>query len=1194
MDLSDTFLADIEGPGSSEKAIIRPTYVNNNVIMPWPDVNSHSLNRKNFLEEQNKDPEVLQLCKRAQPQEEADKVAECYFHQDGILVRKWGPPDATLEEEWRVVYQVVVPKVYRQEIIGFAHDTPLAGHLGIRKTCLKILQQFYWPRRRNDVAEYCKSCHICQVVVMFLFVNAFDHFERLKAQHVPEIVSYIEDSDHLENSISEHGPELVPNIENSDIPDQIKLMKEDDVRLYHEIIKNGDIAVRHYFRVIIIGKENAGKTSLTKKLVWERPDNVTKLHDKNEIDIHRKKCTLSVNDGSWLPPSLESERECGQKLQIALENRKIGSPETFALDKDIQYVSDTTSVDINDRYPEISTLTNEEILLNETDSSDLQSSDDHICSIRDDERTLLNAENALSSSDLKALENTLTKDDKGNLDADFSRVEEFKKLLENVHLDLLESATIGNNETTNKDIVSFSLWDFEGDSEFYGTFQAFLSSCAVYLLVVNAFEDINASKSKSRDYIKRWFNIFHCFCSALKNTKEKGRICKTQNPPVIAVGTNTDRFKLEELDEKTNTFRDELCNIARNASSENTGTLREVFVCSTTSDDNGMFDEIRKEISKHIKRLPGWGVKVPVRWVVLEEFLRKLKANGTFILQLQVLIEIARDKRIGISDYKELLLFLHFNHEVGNIIFFADDDLEDYVILDPKWLAQAFRCFMTDRHKLSVRVMATKDFQKLQVTGEMSDLIISELLSSNQYYNFVTHKSYLLKVMNKFDILMKYRNTDLKDVLYMPFMIQDTNWQNVCTYFATEKNKKSSWLCFEFEFLPPAFFNHILCIFIRKYEVSMFMLDNKQMSAISRTFGLFDLDTSGRELVVLRTFENVIAIQLWTHTDTNMDPLNEAEKLRKSLQYYISKVSIKYRLHVDYNIYPKCRSGDFTQSGKKVFSELEKISHLKCLEHNVMHDTDDLYLPWYPVQKRNQNQILPDKVIVAAIDFGTANSGYAYCNKSDFKESGFNAKIYCKHWKIHGKVTYKSPTSVLFNPDKSFHSFGFEAEEFYREKSDSIDFTKWYFFRNFKMLLYKDILTKDTFISDIRNAGKDMLAVDVFGAVINYFKNHLLKDLTLPGNQTFDNEYVHWVITVPAIWDYEARHFMAEAAKKANIKLDQLTIVAEPEAASFYCRTVPTEVKSTSCGNKQIALMQKGSQYIVLDQGGKLQTDNTL
>ncbi|VDI00377.1 Hypothetical predicted protein [Mytilus galloprovincialis] len=58
MDLSDTFIADIEGPGNSEKAIIKPPSVNKNVIMPWPDVNSHSLDRKNLSEEQHKDPEI--------------------------------------------------------------------------------------------------------------------------------------------------------------------------------------------------------------------------------------------------------------------------------------------------------------------------------------------------------------------------------------------------------------------------------------------------------------------------------------------------------------------------------------------------------------------------------------------------------------------------------------------------------------------------------------------------------------------------------------------------------------------------------------------------------------------------------------------------------------------------------------------------------------------------------------------------------------------------------------------------------------------------------------------------------------------------------------------------------------------------------------------------------------------------------
>ncbi|VDH99351.1 Hypothetical predicted protein [Mytilus galloprovincialis] len=67
MDLSDTFIADIEGPGNSEKAIIKPPSVNKNVIMPWPDVNSHSLDRKNLLEEQHKDPETEQRVQTPNP-----------------------------------------------------------------------------------------------------------------------------------------------------------------------------------------------------------------------------------------------------------------------------------------------------------------------------------------------------------------------------------------------------------------------------------------------------------------------------------------------------------------------------------------------------------------------------------------------------------------------------------------------------------------------------------------------------------------------------------------------------------------------------------------------------------------------------------------------------------------------------------------------------------------------------------------------------------------------------------------------------------------------------------------------------------------------------------------------------------------------------------------------------------------------
>ena len=44
-----------------------------------------------------------------------------------------------------VNYQVVVPQTSRGTIMMLAHSTPMAGHLGVNKTCNRILSHFYWP-----------------------------------------------------------------------------------------------------------------------------------------------------------------------------------------------------------------------------------------------------------------------------------------------------------------------------------------------------------------------------------------------------------------------------------------------------------------------------------------------------------------------------------------------------------------------------------------------------------------------------------------------------------------------------------------------------------------------------------------------------------------------------------------------------------------------------------------------------------------------------------------------------------------------------------------------------------------------------------------------------------------------------------------------------------------------------------------
>lgn len=58
----------------------------------------------------------------------------------------------------------MVPTCYRNAILAVAHESQWSGHLGVTKTYQHVLKQFFWPAMKKDVAEYCRTCHICQIV----------------------------------------------------------------------------------------------------------------------------------------------------------------------------------------------------------------------------------------------------------------------------------------------------------------------------------------------------------------------------------------------------------------------------------------------------------------------------------------------------------------------------------------------------------------------------------------------------------------------------------------------------------------------------------------------------------------------------------------------------------------------------------------------------------------------------------------------------------------------------------------------------------------------------------------------------------------------------------------------------------------------------------------------------------------------
>ena len=92
-------------------------------------------------------------------------------------------------------------------------------------------------------------------------------------------------------------------------------------------------------------------------------------------------------------------------------------------------------------------------------------------------------------------------------------------------------------------------------------------------------------------------------------------------------------------------------------------------------------------------------------------------------------------------------------------------------------------------------------------------------------------------------------------------------------------------------------------------------------------------------------------------------------------------------------------------------------------------------------------------IAVVAIDFGTTFSGFAFAFNHKDGEKGIHMN---KEWGTdQGYATMKAPTCLLLNPNKSFNSFGYEAQDRFAELEEE-EAREYYFFEKFKMVLHKD------------------------------------------------------------------------------------------------------------------------------------------
>ena len=94
---------------------------------------------------------------------------------------------------------------------------------------------------------------------------------------------------------------------------------------------------------------------------------------------------------------------------------------------------------------------------------------------------------------------------------------------------------------------------------------------------------------------------------------------------------------------------------------------------------------------------------------------------------------------------------------------------------------------------------------------------------------------------------------------------------------------------------------------------------------------------------------------------------------------------------------------------------------------------------------------------VAAIDFGTTYSGYAFSTVERYKKNNLDI-ILNPAWNsgAHELISCKTPTTLLLTKSGEFKSYGYTAEEDYEDilLNKNKEENDYLYFRRFKMELY--------------------------------------------------------------------------------------------------------------------------------------------
>ncbi|MFD9062112.1 Hsp70 family protein [Kitasatospora purpeofusca] len=238
--------------------------------------------------------------------------------------------------------------------------------------------------------------------------------------------------------------------------------------------------------------------------------------------------------------------------------------------------------------------------------------------------------------------------------------------------------------------------------------------------------------------------------------------------------------------------------------------------------------------------------------------------------------------------------------------------------------------------------------------------------------------------------------------------------------------------------------------------------------------------------------------------------------------------------------------------------------------------------------------------VVAAIDFGTHGSGFAWTVMEEGNQDARHRRInFCNRWDAQPVACPKNLSALLVNNAGDVVAWGFDARRKWTMlRADRSTPGGLAYHAAFKMDLMP-VADGTNGLPDADEEDQDVLEGDegkgqfaepgdsfTPGLVTEYLRQLYRRALEHITGSGYDEDEIRWCLTVPAIWTDYLKMVMRECARNAGMPSEdgRLLLALEPEAAAHYARVSGVCVGP---GNEESAnLMAPGARFMVVDCGG--------